>query len=183
MRPVDLPDSGTPRARCPGAMPRSRKTLPKAMAEAMPEQNTKVSVASENPNRAGIHSVSQLPGVWAIRMMNIAIPRKKSRRGSRTPVSGAALAVTISCLADRGICRGVSARLIKITALLQRDLKYVAASMKANLLSAKASAVPSRRRVRAEISFPASARRPARRAASMVRRSNTSRWAWLPPMF
>ena len=50
----------------------------------MPEQKTKISVASENPQRAGIQLVKKLPGVCAIRMMNIAIPRKKSRRRSRT---------------------------------------------------------------------------------------------------
>ena len=53
---------------------RPTKTDPKAMADAMPEQNTNISVASENPNRAGIHRVSQLPGVCAMRMMNITIP-------------------------------------------------------------------------------------------------------------
>jgi hypothetical protein len=63
------------------------------MALAMPEQNTKISVASEKPNRAGIHSARKLPGTWAIRMMNIASPRNTSSRGSRAltaPARGAA---------------------------------------------------------------------------------------------
>jgi len=45
------------------------------MAEAIPEQNTKISVASEKPQRAGIQLVKKLPGVWANRIMNIAMPR------------------------------------------------------------------------------------------------------------
>jgi hypothetical protein len=49
----------------------------------MPEQKTKISVASENPKRAGIHKVQVLPGACASRMINIAMPRKKSSRGSR----------------------------------------------------------------------------------------------------
>ena len=36
------------------------------MAEAVPEQKTKISVASEKPQRAGIHSVNALPGVCAV---------------------------------------------------------------------------------------------------------------------
>jgi len=56
----------------------------------MPEQNTNISVASENPQRAGIHDVQALPGVCAKRMMNIAMPRKKSNRGSRIALVGGA---------------------------------------------------------------------------------------------
>ena len=59
------------------------------MAEAMPEQKTKISVASENPKRAGIQRTHQFPGVCAMRMMNIASPRKKSSRGSRTRAAAA----------------------------------------------------------------------------------------------
>src|SRR5688572_12076694 len=59
------------------------KMRPKAMADAMPEQKTKISVASEKPKRAGIQLIHQLPGVCETRMMNIATPRKKSSRGSR----------------------------------------------------------------------------------------------------
>ena len=67
----------------PIGTPCRSKTAPKASAEAMPEQKTKISVASEKPKRAGIHNVHGLPGVCASRMMNIARPRKKSSRGSR----------------------------------------------------------------------------------------------------
>ena len=61
------------------------------MAEAMPEQNTKISVASEKPKRAGIQLLKKLFGVCATRMMNIASPRKKSSRRSRVPAAGAAV--------------------------------------------------------------------------------------------
>jgi hypothetical protein len=64
--------------------PRLSKTLPNAIADAIPEQNTKVSVASENPKRAGIHNAQKSRGVCAMKMINIAMPRKKSSRGSRT---------------------------------------------------------------------------------------------------
>src|SRR5690606_3190616 len=67
----------------PIIQPALLKILPKAMAEAMPEQNTKISVASEKPKRAGIQRVQGLPLIWAIRMIYIPTPRKKSRRGSR----------------------------------------------------------------------------------------------------
>ncbi len=67
----------------PMARPCISNTRPNAIAEAMPEQNTKISVASEKPKRAGIQLTQLLPGVCAMKMMNIATPRKKSRRGSR----------------------------------------------------------------------------------------------------
>ena len=57
-----------------GRSPLDDETL-SAIAEAMPEQKTKISVASENPNRAGIQLAQVLFGIWAIRMMNIAMPR------------------------------------------------------------------------------------------------------------
>ena len=59
------------------------KILPNAIAEAIPEQKTKISVASDHPKRAGMYSVKKLPGRWAMKMMNMPMPRKKSRRGSR----------------------------------------------------------------------------------------------------
>ena len=67
----------------PRPMPASAKTRPKAMEEATPEQNTKISVASEKPNRAGMKSAKVFQGMCANRMMNMPAPRKTSRRGSR----------------------------------------------------------------------------------------------------
>src|SRR3954447_22460194 len=67
----------------PRSQPALSKARPKARADATPEQNTKISVASLKPKRAGIQSAQGLVGMWARRMMNIPTPRKKSRRGSR----------------------------------------------------------------------------------------------------
>src|SRR5262249_34315916 len=60
------------------------KMRPKAIADAMPEQKTKISVESEKPKRPGIQLTHQSPGVCDTKMTNIATPRKKSRRGSRS---------------------------------------------------------------------------------------------------
>jgi hypothetical protein len=70
------------------------------MAEAMPEQKTKISVASENPKRAGIQEVKKFPGVWANKMMNIAMPRKKSNRTSRTRAALVWAAAADGCALD-----------------------------------------------------------------------------------
>ena len=67
----------------PIAKPWRRKVPPKASAEAKPEQNTNISVASLGPKRAGIQSFQGLSGKCAMKMMNIARPRKKSSRVSR----------------------------------------------------------------------------------------------------
>src|SRR5918995_4677539 len=67
----------------PSTQPAVSKTRPKASADATPEQNTKISVASLKPKRAGIQSAHGFVGICAIRMMNIPKPRKKSSRGSR----------------------------------------------------------------------------------------------------
>ena len=56
------------------------------MAEANPEQNTNISVASLGPKRAGMKSFQGFSGRCAMKMMNIAMPRKKSRRASRIVV-------------------------------------------------------------------------------------------------
>src|SRR3954454_22455568 len=73
------------------------------MAEAKPEQKTNISAASLGPNRAGMNSVTGLPGTWATRMMAMARPRKTSRRGSR-PALGATFAALIGA---RQRCRRV----------------------------------------------------------------------------
>jgi len=62
----------------------------------MPEQKTKISVASEKPKRAGIQSANQSLGICATKMMNIAKPRKKSSRGSRR-LGVPALLLTSEC--------------------------------------------------------------------------------------
>src|ERR1700722_205057 len=53
------------------------------MPEAMPEQKTKMSAGSENPNRAGTHWTQSLLGTCEMSMMSKPTPRKKSSRISR----------------------------------------------------------------------------------------------------
>ena len=66
---------------------------PKAIAEAMPEQKTKISAESEKPKWPGIHCESQLFGECETRITNIASPRKKSSLGSRGAGRGAAFSM------------------------------------------------------------------------------------------
>ena len=87
--------SGARCAGCRSAKPWRRKLPPKASAEAKPEQKTNISVASLGPKRAGIQSFQGLSGRWAMKMMNIARPRKKSSLASRAAPGS-------DCLARQG---------------------------------------------------------------------------------
>ena len=79
----------------PSADPARSNVPPNAIADAMPEQKTKISVASEKPHRAGIQAAQASFGVCAIRMTSIAMPRKKSSRGSRATRTDRAATVTL----------------------------------------------------------------------------------------
>src|SRR6185437_8670839 len=69
---------------CPARAAWTSTTVPpKAMAAAMPDRNTNMSAASLTPKRAGMKFHRSLPRQCAMKMMNMALPRKKSSRGSR----------------------------------------------------------------------------------------------------
>src|SRR3712207_8309455 len=53
------------RSAVPRTGPKRSNARPKASAAATPEQNTKISVASENPKRAGIQSAQAFQGMCA----------------------------------------------------------------------------------------------------------------------
>ena len=123
----------------------------------MPEQNTKISVASEKPNRAGIHSVQGLSRICATTMMNMARPRKKSSRMSR----------------GRDAARVASRGGVRVARAEPSDQRAPASGIA--VLGAAAAA--------ALVEQPLGRRRagPTAGPASIVSRSKMSRCAWLPP--
>jgi hypothetical protein len=98
LTPVELPETLSARA-VPSSQPARSKTPPNAMPEAMPEQKTKMSAGSENPNRAGTQLTQSLLGTCEMSMMSKTRPRKKSSRISRER-TGAGLEGVTSFISD-----------------------------------------------------------------------------------
>ena len=185
MRPVDLPDA-IGDARGPQRPARAVKRARQRRWPTPCRSRTRRSRSRRKiPSAPGSTTVRQLPGVWAIRMMNIAMPRKKSSRRSRTCAAALRAAARLP-RAAAGIewigeivpwpVRSFSAVICAGTRVMRGHAAVLAISVKAGCgRTGLRACAPGGAVVQACASAASSW--PARRPASMVSRSNTSRWA------